>query len=122
MEWKIIIHDVDGYAEVITSGVADRDGSLNMAEAIAKSMRSRRITRVCIDHRNIEDVAGGAFDIYERPKIWRLIGVILRIKIAEVIKPVHWDHFHFFETVCRNRGYQLSIFQTKDEALAWLLA
>jgi hypothetical protein len=50
------------------------------------------------------------------------IGAILKIKIAEIIRPEHVEHFKFFETVCRSRGYQLSVFQDKDEALAWLLA
>jgi len=122
MEWDIVIHDEDGYVEVITSGLADTDGSLNMAHAIKGTMRSHRIMKVLIDHRNIEDVAGDSFDIYDRPKIFRLIEVILRIRIAEIIKPEHLDHFGFFETVCRNQGFKLSVFQNKDKALAWLLS
>jgi hypothetical protein len=47
--------------------------------------------------------------------------MILRVKIAEIIKPEHLEHFSFFETVYRNHRYRLSIFQEKDEALAWLL-
>jgi hypothetical protein len=122
MQWNILIHDEDGYVEIITSGLADRDGSLNMANAIAHTMRTHRITKVLIDHRNIEDVVGDTIDIYNRPKIFRQIGVIFGIKIAEIVKPEHWEHFRFFETVCRNQGYRLSVFQEKDKALAWLLA
>ena len=121
MEWNIVVHDEAGYVEVVTSGMADRDGSLNMATAITHAMRTNRITNVLIDHRNIEALSGEVVDIYERPKIFRLIGVILRIKIAEVIKPEHWEHFRFFETVCRNQGYRLSVFNEKDKALEWLL-
>ena len=122
MEWHIVIHDADGYVEVITRGLADRDGSLNMAKAIAHTMRTHRITNALIDHRSIEDVVGNTLDIYDRPKVFRrLIGAIFRIKIAEIIKPEHRGHFKFLETVCLNQGYRLFIFEDKDKALAWLL-
>ena len=122
MKWKIVVHDEDKYIEVITSGIADGDGSLNMAKAIAQTMRAHRINKALIDHRNVESVISDTMNVYHRPKVFRLIGVIFGIKIAEIIKPEHVEHFKFFETVCRNLGYQLSVFQDKDEALAWLLA
>jgi hypothetical protein len=122
MKWEIVIHDKDNYIEVTTSGIADGDGSLNMAKAIAQIMRSNRINKALIDHRNIESVIGSTMDVYHRPKIFRLIGAILGIKIAEIIKPEHMEHFRFFETVCLNLGYQLSVFQDKDKALVWLLS
>ena len=122
MKWKIIVHDKDEYIEVTTSGVADGDGSRNMAKAIAHTMRTHRINNALIDHRDVESVISNTMDIYHRPKIFRLIGAILRIKIAEIIKPEHVEHFKFFERACLDQGYQLSVFQDKDEALAWLLA
>ncbi len=121
MEWTILLHDKDEYVEVITSGIADKDGSLNMAKDLSHMLRVHHLTRALIDHRNIEGVKGNTFDIYTRPKVFRLIGVILKIKIAEIIRPEHVEHFRFFETVCLNQGYQLSIFQNKDKAVAWLI-
>jgi hypothetical protein len=121
MEWKIIIHDEDRYVEVVTSGPSDKDSSLNMAKAISNTMRSHLITRVLIDHRNIQNLLSNTIDIYERPKVLQLIGAILKIKIAEIIKPEHSEHFRFLETVCLNQGYQISIFYEKDKALTWLL-
>jgi hypothetical protein len=121
MEWKIEIIDENKYIEVITSGIADTDGSLNMAKEIKNTMKANRITKALIDHRNLVSVTGDILDIYDRPKIFRIIGVILRIKIAEIIKPEHLEHFKFFETVCVNRGYQLFVFQDKEKALSWLL-
>ena len=34
MEWTITVNEDNQYVEVVTSGVADSDGSLNMAKAI----------------------------------------------------------------------------------------
>ena len=122
MKWKIVIHEEDKYIEVTTSGIADGDGSLNMAKAISQTMRAHRINKALIDHRYVDGVVGSTMDVYHRPKVFRLIGANLRIKIAEIIKPEHEEHFKFFERVCLNQGYHLAVFQDKDEALAWLLA
>jgi hypothetical protein len=121
MEWEIRIHNEEKYIEVITKGVADKDGSLNMAKIITETMRQRRITKVLIDHRNIESVSGEIIEIYDRPKLLKMIGIILGVKIAEIIKPDHMKHFSFFETVCINQGFRISIFQEKLPALEWLL-
>jgi hypothetical protein len=121
MEWEVTLHFEHKYIEIVTKGVADKDGSLNMAKTIAETMRKNRLTRVLIDHRNIEKVSGSAIEIYERPKLFRIIGVILGIKIAEIVIPDHFKHFEFLETVCINRGFKFSIFFDRTTALEWLL-
>jgi hypothetical protein len=121
MDWKILVNDEFKYVEVITGGIADKDESLNMAKAITHVMKTNRITKALIDHRNLESVTGNIFDIYDRPGLFRIIGIILRIKIAEIIKSEHLEHFKFLETVCVNQGYRMAAFQEKEKALAWLL-
>jgi hypothetical protein len=121
MDWEIIIHEKNKYIEVITSGHADRDGSLKMATAITENMRNHRINRALIDHRNISEVSGNITDIYHRPKIMRIIGAIFKIKIAEIIKIEHINHFQFLETVYENQGFKFSIFQDREKAINWLL-
>ena len=121
MEYEIRIHKEEKYVEVVTKGVANKDGSLSMAKTIKETMQQRKITKALIDHRNIESVSGEIIEIYDRPKLFRIIGVIWNIKIAEIIKPDHVEHFRFFETVCINQGFRISIFQEKLPALEWLL-
>lgn len=121
MEWEIRMHHEEKYMEVITTGVADKDSSLNMAKIIKETMQQHRITKALIDHRNIEKVSGEIIEIYDRPKLFTIIGVIFDVKIAEIIKPDHVKHFRFFETVCLNQGFKVSIFQEPSPALEWLL-
>ena len=121
MEWNIVIHDEDRYIEIVTSGMVDGDGTIDMAKAIAQTMKSHWVTKALIDHRNVVSVIGSTFATYNRPKIFRLIGVTLGIKLAELIRPEHEYHFKFFETVCFNQGYKLSVFYDQDKALTWLL-
>jgi hypothetical protein len=120
MEWEITVHK--SFVEIVTRGIADKAGSLEMAKAITSTMKRNRLTRALIDHRSLETVTGEVIDIYERPRIFRIIGVLWGIRIAEVIKPDHQEHFKFLETVCINQGYRFSMFHQKDQALQWLQA
>ena len=118
---EIIVHNEEKYVEIITNGFMDKDRSMAMAETIKESLKKNHMTRVLIDHRKVTGVSGDIFDIYERPKIFKLIGVILGIKVAELINPDHLEHFRFLETVCLNRGFKFSIFYDRDDALKWLI-
>jgi hypothetical protein len=120
MEWEITVHE--NYVEVVTRGIADGKSSLKMAQEITHVMRNHRTTKALIDHHGLEAVTGHIVEIYERPRIFKIIGVLWGIKIAEVVKPEHEEHFKFLETVCINQGFRFSIFHEKDPALTWLLA
>jgi hypothetical protein len=121
MEWTITLNEENQYVEVVTSGVADRDGSIDMAKALTIAMSKNRIKKTIIDHRNINSVSGGIVEIYHRPKEFEEIGVIKGIMVAEVVKPEHKKFFNFLETVCVNSGYLFSIFEDRKSALEWLL-
>ena len=122
MEWTITLNEEKQYAEIVTGGVADRDGSIEMAKEISKVLRKTKIKKLLIDHRNIRSVSGKILEIYQRPKEFEEIGVIREIRIAEVVKAEHKEFFHFLETVCVNRGYNFLIFDDKRSALKWLLS
>ena len=111
MEWTIIIHEDKRYAEVVTNGIADKDGSLAMVKAVSTALSGANIKRVIIDHRNISKVSGEVVDVYNRPIELAEMGVFQSIKVAEVVKPEHRKFFDFLETVCVNRGYDFSIFE-----------
>ena len=121
MEWQMCIRKEEGYGEVITKGFADHESSIAMAKDIAQYMRKNKIKRVLIDHRLIEGVSGSTVKIYQRPAIFRMIGVLMNIRIAEVIDPKYIKHFRFFETVCMNQGFHVSVFQDPTAALEWLM-
>ena len=122
MEWNIVVNEEHQYIEVVTRGIADTDSSLNMAKAILNETKTRRIRKILIDHRNLEHVIGSTIEIYERPKLLKESGAAPGVKIALLVKPEHWRHFRFFETVCVNQGILVSIFQDKEEAMSWLNA
>lgn len=121
MEWKITLNEEKQYAEIVTRGIADKDGSLDMAKEISTFMPKNRVTKALIDHSNISSVSGRPVQMFRRSKEFNEIGVIPGIKIAEVVKPEHKEFFDFLETVCANRGFLFSIFNDRKSALEWLL-
>jgi hypothetical protein len=121
MKWEIIEHPEDKFLEIITGGIADKDGSLSMAKEINKTMFAKRFLKVLIDHRKLISITGSILEIYERPKIFRVIGALLNIKIAEIINPEFRDHFDFLKTAGIIQGYRISVFENRNEAIRWLL-
>jgi hypothetical protein len=120
MEWTIHLDDEKKFAEIITSGIADTDGSLEMAKAISIALQKSKKQKVLIDHRNISSVQGKMHEVYHRPEQFKEIGVIHEVLIAVVVRPAHNDFFAFLETVCVNRGFLFSIFYDRGSALKWL--
>jgi hypothetical protein len=121
MEWEIALQNNGEYLEVVTRGDSDKDGSLEMAVEIQNRMRDSRIEKALIDHRNLSSVRSEIGDIYRRPKELLQLGAPTSIRIAEIIKPEHADHFRFFETVCLNQGFRFSLFYERRAAIDWLL-
>jgi hypothetical protein len=121
MEWTITLNEENQYAEIVTGGIADRNGSLKMAKEISRVLRKTGIKKILIDHRNIKAVSGETLEVYKRPKELKEIGMIPGIKVAEVVKSDHKAFFRFLETVCVNRGFSFLIFEDKKTALDWLL-
>jgi hypothetical protein len=120
MEWTITLDDENQYAEIITSGIVDKDGSLEMAKAISIALQKNRWQKVLIDHRNIKSVQGSIVDVYHRSEQFKEIGVIHNAMIALVVRPDHNNFFTFLETVCLNRGFSFPIFMERKPALDWL--
>ena len=121
MKWTMTVFKNPMYVEIVTIGSADKKSSLEMAKEIAAVMRKNRMKRALIDHTNINSTSGGTAEVYERAKQFSLIGAIMGIKVAEVVKSEHREFFRFLETVSVNRGYTFSTFEDKETALNWLL-
>lgn len=121
MEWTITLNEENQYAEVVTAGVANKNGTIEMAKEISKVLSEAKIKKLLIDHSHIRAVTGEILDIYQRPKEFKEIGMIPGIKVAEVVKADHKAFFRFLETVCINRGFFFLTFDDRKSALKWLL-
>jgi hypothetical protein len=104
------------YAEV--TGLCKPTNTLPMLEAlIAKAERHGclkwlvDIRQAARDYRTI--------DWYRRPEVYGSLNISLAVR-AGVVFPEVGPQERFFENVCRNKGFNLSVFCSVDDALAWL--
>jgi hypothetical protein len=121
MKWTLSVNEENQYVEIITRGDVDKDGSLNMVKDIMTASSQKKIKKILIDHSNIDSVSGEPLEVYNRPKEFEKMGIIPGIKVAIVVKPEHEVFFCLFERLCRNRGFQFTIFLDHKSALDWLL-
>jgi hypothetical protein len=77
-------------------------------------------TRCLVDHREIP-FGFGNLDSYERPDLYGSFEGTRLWRLAWVYREIGPDE-QFFETACRNRGYNVSVFTDYESALAWLRA
>jgi hypothetical protein len=119
MEWTIVIHE--NYTEVITTGIADDNGTQAMAKAMAIQLSKTKTNRVLMDHRQITSVVGSISGTYKRQGEFKGFGVPKQIKIAEIVNQTHMHFFSFLKTLLKNIGYNVEIFFDKETALTWLL-
>jgi hypothetical protein len=120
MEWTVSFLSDQRIVVIETRGDADDASSLEMAKSIPKAMIKYKTLRCLIDHSAIQSVSGNVSEIYNRPKRLINIGIPFKVKIAEVVLPVHKEHFGFLEMVFRNRGFDFHIFNDREPAIQWL--
>jgi hypothetical protein len=110
------------YVEVVTSGVADKEGSMNMAKELIGVKRKNKTTRALIDQRGIEEFAGENVDVHGRPQMMKFLGALLNIRIVEISQPELREPFEYLEIVFRSQGFKFQLFKDRDEAEQWLYA
>jgi hypothetical protein len=120
MEWTISFLSDLQIVVIQTHGIADETTSLEMAKSIAKAMAQHQAMRCLVDHSAISSVSGSVVKTYYRPDELREVGIPSKVKIAEVVSPIHKEHFGFLENVCRNRGFDFLVFNDQEAAIKWL--
>jgi len=63
-------------------------------------------------------------DLYSYPDIYEKLDIPKTIRVAVILPEdtVTRGNIRFWETVCINRGWTVKIFNTKNEAIDWLLS
>ena len=94
-----------------------RRGSVEVVDML----KERVSVRLLADDRLLENAAS-ILDFYDLPRFFREIGLPSRVKVAVLYRESGPDRedIQFFETVCKNSGYNLTDFYSYGEAMGWL--
>lgn len=102
-----------------TSGLYSPEDSSKLMGEILSVDRDAEQTGILIDHRAAE-VKFGTLDIYNCPKLYAGQSRLMKLRVAFLFRAIGPDE-QFYETVCRNSGYAIRVFDDYDKSLAWLL-
>ncbi|MBP7998569.1 MAG: hypothetical protein KA338_04875 [Chloroflexi bacterium] len=122
MQWQMTYDKADGILYVKTSGVLEIESATQMRHEGAAILKQEGCLRCLLDHRDIEADLLQTMDIYNLPKRYGELGLSHALKMAVVVPAWLKENLQFYEIVCRNNGYSVSLFFDQESALAWLKA
>jgi hypothetical protein len=116
------------YSEEIDSVVVTYSG-LATPEEIQETIRvalatavENRCRRFLVDASELQNHGGTLLDTYELPQVFEHFPNIREYKDAIVLPTRHAEaqDLKFFETISRNRGYDVRVFPDRQTAIDWL--
>ena len=120
MDWEFHYRQEPNYLEVIISGALSHD-ELN-AMAIERWVLLRRFNcrKILFDFTQITNILN-TVDIYSRPGQSEHVGVLRTNHSSAVVPKGYFKEFKFMETVYKNRGFDLNVFDDKEDAINYLI-
>ena len=114
-------HDQDDNCLVLTfDGKVTLDVIKEVAPEVAK-LSEETGCRLLLNDMSKATIAMSMMDVFSSPRVMDESKVSRTMKRALVVPPDFADA-HFLETVTRNRGHDLMVFQEIEKAREWLLA
>jgi hypothetical protein len=120
MNWEVSYDEKENILFVKTYGILDVKTNTAMTKECIEMVKEKNCSRWLIDNRKITRQAFGTLDIHSLPTLYDELGFPRHVRLAEVTLKEYASDFSFYETVCRNRGYMVSVFYDVESALQWL--
>ncbi len=122
MPWRLDTRDQDRIIEVVYEGTLAAPELRSATHRILSLMLEKKIDRVLLDcgdaHMEVP-----AVDVYDLPDVYSDRGISRQQVRAAVVIPKDGykrELYEFYEDVCRNRGYFVKLFESRDAAWEWL--
>ena len=122
MEFSVQPEDVDGFPVIVASGPITVASAIELGGFIRTTCETSGVTGAIVDCGAIEG-ALSAESIYEMtPAFTNVVG--RSIRVAYINPPAHWsaEDDQFSRDLAHNRGGFLEVFETADDAVAWIRA
>jgi len=120
MNWQMNYDETEQIIFIKTFGVLDITSANLMRTEGFGLIKQHNCLRCLVDHSEITEDVLSTLEIYDLPKRYKELGIPRRLKMALVIRGEFMANLKFYETVCQNNGYLVSIFFDKESALGWL--
>ena len=120
MEWNMSYNAAEDIIFIETSGVLDIKSANAMRDEGAILIKNHNCMRCLLDHRNLTGEELATMDIYNLPKRYAELGIPRQLRMAVIAHEKLANNMAFYETVCRNNGYLVSLFFDKETALECL--
>jgi len=121
MHWDIEYIEKDKTIHVNYTGTSNAELFKRSFEECVSLAAKYDVSRFLVDTRHL-DPALTAVEIYEFPKTYNELLVERKSRFAVIRSenPSIRKNLAFFETVCRNQGYLVKLFDDEEHAKAWL--
>jgi len=107
-----------GVAYVIAAGALNNTFCLDIFKKAARIAEEHECNKVMCDFSDMT-FTESVFNIYNLPSLARAENIPKFLEIA-ILYSSDEENFQFFENVCRNNGYNVSIFKDSDSVIEWL--
>ena len=113
-----IKHDI---LHVEAAGVREMDSVTALARKVLDLAHRRKMTKILVDVRELSGRLGMSDAVHLVTKIFPEIKKARIIKQAAIVDVgVYKRQYRFFETLARNRGYNLMLFDDVEAAFRWI--
>lgn len=120
MNWRFLHNTTDKILILKTDGVLDISSANKMRTEGIELIRQNNYMCCLLDHSQAKGVTLSTLEIYNLPKRYKELNVPHGFRMAVVVSDSMRTDLDFYETVCRNNGYLVSIFFDKESAMNWL--
>ncbi|MEM7563576.1 MAG: hypothetical protein AAF353_11080 [Pseudomonadota bacterium] len=120
MKYRFEIIENHFYHHFVISGLWTASESLEAWAAITRSLKDQQKGHVLVDERALEIVSDVSLDFTHAEKMTGLLLPVFK-RIARVQAGENVEVNRFYETVCVNRGLDVSYFLNESEAIDWLV-
>jgi len=122
MPYTVKFLDGEGIVEIVAVGELTIEDYIKLIEDAVDMLLQKNTRLLYLDTSDLS-ASIKATEILSIPDLWESIGVSRANKLAVLIpkdESLHED-IKFFENVSRNRGWQVKLFDKKNDAFEWLL-
>jgi hypothetical protein len=120
MEWKMLFNADENILFVKTYGVFDLGSKITLIKEFVLESEKQNCRQCLIDNSELWSTRIKFMEIYSLLEKFTELNVPRHVLIAEVVLEKYKKDFDFLETICHNRGYQVSAFSDIESALQWL--